>query len=260
MTDKPLVMRFAAMAGERLLAVDEERFPRESRSGSVEAPRGVAIIGLQGALSNRGGMATFRASLARAVANAEVGTIVLDVDSPGGTVAGTAETAAAVAAAADQKRVVAVADSLMASAAYWIGAQASELVVSPSAEVGSIGVLAVHMDLSKALEDFGIKTTIMRSTPFKAEGSPFEPLTEEARASIMGSVGEAHEDFIRAVAAGRGVSLTKVREDFGQGRVVSAQKAVQVGMADRVATMNDVLAGLMSGSRKPRRRSALAFA
>ena len=260
MTDNPLLMRFAGIAGERLLAVDEERFARESRSSTVDAPRGIAIIPLQGALSNRGGMAAFRASLARAVTNADVGTIVLDVDSPGGTVAGTAETAAAVSAAAGQKRVIAVADSLMASAAYWIGAQASELVVSPSSEVGSIGVLAVHMDLSKALEDFGIKTTIMRSTPFKAEGSPFEPLTEEARASIMGSVTEAHDDFVRAVATGRRVSQTKVREDFGQGRVVSAQRAVQVGMADRVATMNEVLAELMAGYRKPRRRSALAFA
>lgn len=260
MTDNPLLMRFAGIAGERLLAVDEERFARDSRTGSPEAPRGIAILGLQGALSNRGSMASFRASLARAVANADVGTIVLDVDSPGGTVAGTAETAAAVAEAAGQKRVIAVADSLMASAAYWIGAQASEVVVSPSAEVGSIGVLAVHMDLSKALEDFGVKTTIMRSTPFKAEGSPFEPLTEEARASIMGSVNEAHDDFVRAVAAGRGVSLTKVREDFGQGRVVSAQRAVAVGMADRVATMTEVLAGLTAGSRKYRRRSALAFA
>lgn len=260
MTDNPLLLRFAALAGERLLAVDEERFTRESRAGSVDAPRGIAIIPLQGSLTNRGSMATFRANMARAVANADVGSIVIDVDSPGGTVAGTAETGAIVAAAAREKKVIAVADSLMASAAYWIGAQASEIVVSPSAEIGSIGVLAVHLDLSKALEDFGIKTTILRSTPFKAEGNPFEPLSAEAQASIMASVGEAHEDFIRAVATGRGVSQTKVREEFGQGRVVSAQQAVKVGMADRVATMSEVLSGLMSRRAPTRRRSALAFA
>lgn len=260
MTDNPLLLRFAALAGERLLAVDEERFTRESRAGTVDAPRGIAVIGLQGSLTNRGAMATFRANMARAVSNADVGTIVLDVDSPGGTVAGTAETGAVVAAAAREKRVIAVADSLMASAAYWIGAQASEVVVSPSAEIGSIGVLAVHLDLSKALDDFGIKTTILRSTPFKAEGNPFEPLSAEAQASIMASVDEAHQDFLRAVAQGRSVTVGRVQQDFGQGRVVSAQRAVQAGMADRVATMSEVLAGLMSARAPARRRTALAFA
>jgi len=254
--------------GSCILAIDERRslHPARDAASAPAAPTTVAILSLQGPLSARGwsgsgGMSAFRTAGAAAAANPDVSAIILDVNSPGGTVAGTPETAAAVRAWAQAKPVVAMVDTLAASAAYWIASQATTIVMTPSAEVGSIGVLAVHMDLSAMLEAEGIKTTIVRSTaaPYKAEGNPFEPLSEEAMGAIQGEVDDAHALFVRDVAAGRRTSLAKVSAEFGKGRTVGAQRAVDLGMADRIGSMADVLSGMRT-KHAFRKRSALAFA
>lgn len=260
----------AAATGEQLIAIDQDRVVavREAAAprGNTD-PRAIAVIPVHGVLSPRGysgffgssvGMNGIQAALAAAVANAEVGIIVLAIDSPGGTVAGTPETAAAVRSAAASKKVVAVADTLAASAAYWIGSQASEFVVAPSADIGSIGVVGVHNDLSKLYEQWGIKTTLIHAGKFKVEGNPFEPLSDEARANMQARVDEAHGQFIRDVALGRGTTQANVRENFGQGRTIGSRKAVDLGMADRIATLGEVIAGL-SAKSPARRRSALLF-
>lgn len=260
----------AEATGETLLAVDPERLGSEPRVSTATAPQAIALLALQGPLTARGlrswgrevspGMDRFRSALNAAVADPNVAAIVIDVDSPGGTYTGTPETASAVRAAAAVKPVIAVTETMAASAAYFIASQATEIVVAPSAEVGSIGVLSVHMDMSKMLEDFGIKTTIVRSRPGKADTNPYEPLSEEALASIQASVNEADAEFLAAVAKGRNTSVANVRETFGQGRMVGAREAVRLGMADRVATLPEVLAGLIKPRAVGRRRSALAFA
>jgi len=260
-----ILQRLVLDSGSGILAIDETRVAHVARdvaeANAVRAPTAVAVIPLMGAVYSRGqyGMEGFRARLAAAADNPDIGAIILDIDSPGGTYAGTPETAAAVRAAAGAKPVTAVVDSLAASAAYWIASQAGSVVVSPSSEVGSIGVLSVHMDLSQMLEAEGVKTTIIRSTPFKAEGNPFEPLSAEAQANIQAEVDLAHGEFVRAVAAGRKTSMSKVADTFGQGRTVSAARAVQLGMADRIGTMADVLGGLRT-KHAFRRRSAISFA
>ncbi len=267
---RDLLHALAEATGETLLAVDPERIGAEPRVSTASAPTAVALLALAGPLSPRGvrfwgrevapGMDRFRAALNMAASDPNVAAIVIDVDSPGGTVTGTPETAAAVAAAAKVKPVIAVTETMAASAAYYIASQASEIVVAPSAEVGSIGVLAVHMDMSKMLEDFGVKATIIRSRPGKADANPYEPLTDEALAAIQASVNEADADFLKAVASGRKTTVANVRETFGQGRMVSAKEAVRLGMADRIATLPEVLSGLIRPRGMARRRSALAFA
>lgn len=234
---------------------------------AAEAPKSVAVVPVYGPLTQRGSwygtsMDLMRARIGALAADASIGSIVLDIDSPGGTVAGTAEAAAAVRAAAAQKPVIAVANTLAASAAYWIGSQASEFVIAPSGDVGSIGVMAMHQDISGWLEQNGIKMTMIRSSqsPLKNEANPFSPLGDDAAAFLQSRVDESGDQFVKAVAAGRRVSQTKVREDFGQGRVFGAQAAVARGMADRIATLDDVVAGLAKkAGAAPRRRSALAF-
>ena len=250
-----LVRALVIDGGSAILAVDEARMLHAGRGREAaaaqasSAPTSVAVIPLIGPVTNRTswygpGLDRFEAALAQALANPDVGAIVLDVDSPGGTYAGTPEAANAVRLAAAAKPVTAVVDSLAASAAYWIASQAGQIVVTPSADVGSIGVLAVHHDFSAALEADGIKTTIVRSTPYKAEGNPFEPLSAEALGAWQADVDRAHGEFIRTVAEGRKVSQQRVREDFGQGRTVGAQRAVQLGMADRIGTLAEVIGGL----------------
>ncbi|WP_375780858.1 S49 family peptidase [Bradyrhizobium sp. ma5] len=229
----------------------------------------IALVSVMGALTPRGSwygssLSDIAAQVMRAADDQDVAGIVVNVDSPGGTVSGTVEAASAVAAAAAKKPVIAIANTLAASAAYWIASQAGELVMTPSADVGSIGAMIMHQDISGWLDQVGIKMTIVRSeqSPNKNEAHPFAPLSDEARAYLQGRANEAGADFVKAVANGRRVSQTKVREEFGQGRMVGAREAVARGMADRIATLDQVMSGMLQ-QRSPRphsrRRSALMF-
>jgi signal peptide peptidase SppA len=187
-----------------------------------------------------------------AVNDARIGAIVFDVNSPGGSVTGVDELSKMIYDARGSKPIVAVANHLMASAAYWIGTAADELVVTPSGEVGSIGVFAAHQDVSAAMEKEGVKTTLISAGKYKTEGNPFEPLTDEAHASIQARVDDYYSMFTKAVARNRGVNVADVRGGFGEGRVVGAQQAVSLGMADRVATLDDVISGLTRRQRQGR--------
>lgn len=222
----------------------------------------VAVIPLRGVIAHRmggmqessGGMSTerFVGMLRAAVADEGVGTIVLDVDSPGGTVPGVLEAANELYAAREHKHIVAVANSTMASAAYWIASQAHEVVAIPSVldrSIGSIGVFTVHQDLSAHLEKEGIKVTLIKAGKHKAEANPFEPLSDELRGAIQASVEAAYEQFVKAVARGRGVSIADVRGGYGEGRALNAADAKAAGLIDRIATMDDVI-GRLVGRRQ----------
>lgn len=178
------------------------------------------------------------------VANPDVKAIVLDVDSPGGMVYGTPEFAGQVFAAREAKPVIAVADQLAASAAYYIAAAAGELYVSPSGQVGSVGVYSMHVDQSKAMEMEGLNVSLISAGKYKTEGNPFEPLSDEARDEMQREVDFYHDMFVKDLARFRGVSVSAVRADFGQGRVVNAQEAVRRKMADGVRTLDQVIAKL----------------
>lgn len=257
----------AQMAGEPVVALSLSHLARTTtpRDGSRKGM--VAIIPIVGALMPRSwrgslgsyaGMDALRQQLNAAARNPEVASIVLDIDSPGGAVAGTAETAAAVAAAARRKPVVAVANSLAASAAYWIASQASEVVLAPHALAGSIGVLAIHQNVAGMMDRLGVDTTVVRSGARKAEGHPFGPLDATARAGIQARVDEAAAGFFDAVAAGRRMSQRVARDRFADGRVLGTREALATGLADRVATLDAVIAELAAG-KMPMRARALAF-
>lgn len=201
---------------------------------------------------------TLSAAFAKLVNSQEVAAIVLDVDSPGGAVPGIAELTDQIYQARGIKPVVAVADHLAASAAYWLATAASEFVVSPSADVGSIGVFAAHEDVSALMEREGVKVNLISAGKHKTEGNPFEPLTDEARAAIQSRVDGHYADFVKHVARNRGVSVDAVRNGFGEGRVVGAREAVQMGMADRVGTLDETLERLSKQIAKGAGRSPSA--
>lgn len=218
----------------------------------------VAILPVYGVLSHRmgsleessGGMSTEQIGrmFDAAQADSSIGTIVLDVNSPGGTVPGVQELAAKIRAAKGQKPVIAVANDLMASAAYHIASQADEIVGIPSSRVGSIGVYAAHEDLSKALEAEGITVTLLSAGKYKTEGNAFEPLSEEAKAFLQARIDVAYQQFVSDVAVGRGVTAAAVSGGFGQGRALGAPEALAAGLIDRIATFEDVLRPLVPGS------------
>ena len=222
----------------------------------------VAVIPLYGVIVPRadlfsemsGGSSVQRLSGAfkDALADEEARSILLDVNSPGGQTDMVPEFAAEIRAARGTKPIVAVANTTAASAAYWLGSQADEFVASPSASVGSIGVFAAHDDISGMQEKMGAKTTLVSAGKYKVEGNPFEPLSEEARAAIQERVDEAYEMFVGDVAAGRGTTVEAVRAGYGQGRMLSAKKALAGGMIDRVATFESTLARLQNPSGRAR--------
>lgn len=187
--------------------------------------------------------------LRAALADADVKSIVLDINSPGGTVPGVMELADEVRAARDVKRIVAFSNWLAASAAYWVAAQGSELVILPSGMVGSVGVFNMHVDYSESLAKEGIKVTFTQAGRFKTEESPYKPLSEEAQASIQARVDAQYDEFVKGVAKGRGVTPAKVRSDYGEGRVFRGAEAVRLGMADRVGTMDSILERLNRGKQ-----------
>ncbi len=191
---------------------------------------------------------TFRS----AVADPNVSAIVLDINSPGGSVSMITEMAQEIRAARRVKPVVAVANTAAGSAAYQLASQASEVVVTPSGQVGSIGTIAAHDDISAALEQQGVKTTVVTSSKFKGELSPFAPLSEDAKAQMQKVVDAHGRQFELDVARGRGVPVETVRADFGQGRMLMAKDAVAAGMADRVGTLDSVVSGLLSDQYAPK--------
>ncbi len=192
------------------------------------------------------------------MADPAVSAVVLNFDSPGGSVSGVPELAGDILKSRGQKPVVAIANHLCASAAYWIATAADEMVCTPSSECGSVGVLSAHQDLSGALEQAGIKTTLISAGKYKTEGAPFGPLGEEALAAIQARVDDYYGMFTAAVAKGRGVPVAQVRSGFGEGRVVGAKEAVAQGMADRIDILEGVVAELLKPDAEFRARRARA--
>lgn len=255
-------------AGGQLTPEEVKARVEAGRSTSVhrhQSGGGVAVIPLVGSIIPRANVMTessgavsvqrFTSLFREALSNEDIGSIVIDIDSPGGQVGGVAELAAEIYNARGQKPVTAVANTLAASAAYWIGSAADELVVTPSGQVGSIGVFAMHEDISAMLEREGVKINLISAGKYKVEGNPFEPLTDEARANMQTQIDTYYDMFVTAVARGRGVSVDAVRNGFGQGRTVGADEAVRLGMADRVATLDETIRQRQQGG-KPKRRHA----
>lgn len=224
---------------------------------AVEAkPSSIAVLSLSGVIVPResmfsrwfGAVALDKVTeqFKALVADPAVAGVVIDWDSPGGSVSGVPEFAAVVREATKVKHIVSVANPMSASASYWVGSQASEFVATPSADVGSLGVYAVHYDYSKQNEKRGIEPTLIKSagSPLKAEGHPDFPLTDAAKADMQKRIDEVYESFVADVARGRGVDEADVRKNYGAGRSVSAKDALVAGMIDRVSTLDEVVGEL----------------
>lgn len=182
------------------------------------------------------------------VADESVTGIVLDVDSPGGTVAGVQEIGDRVFAARTKKPVIAIANHMMASAAYWIGSASSRVYATQNAQVGSIGVYSMHIDYSKMMEEEGIKVTIFRAGQNKAEFNPYEPVSEDAAKFEQKTVETLKGNFVRHVGLHRARSVEEVdSEKWGQGRLFMAHEAKSIGMVDRITSLEELVARVAKG-------------
>lgn len=249
-------------AGEKLdfsglSAVVQQKSGRETGGHGYTVQDGVAIIDVEGILGKgmnlfmwfSGGTSTefLSKDLADALEDPSVHSIILRVDSPGGDVDGTQLFADAVAAAGEKKPVVAWVTGLGASAAYWIASQTSKIILADETTwVGSIGVVAGHVDRSKMDEQRGVKRTEITAGKYKRIASDTAPLSQEGRQTIQDQVDAIYAVFLQNVASGRGMTADQVHEDMADGRLFMGQKAIDVGLADSIATLDEVIAQLNS--------------
>jgi capsid assembly protease len=231
----------------------------------------VQVIPVLGPISQRGGglfemffggtsVERVGKALTAALQDGSIGAIVLDIDSPGGSVRGVPELAEAIHAARGSKPIVALANSVAASAAYWLGSAATELMVTPSGEVGSIGVWAAHIDYSKELEEMGETVTLISAGKYKVEGNPYQPLGEDARDYMQGQIDDYYGMFLKAVARNRGVDVEQARGEFGEGRMVMAKPAQKAGMVDGIGGLDDAILRAARLAKPARRDDARARA
>jgi signal peptide peptidase SppA len=266
-----------ARDGARFLAADEQYGLPAGKGGGIlmegptgtrnaAAPGSVGVIPIVGIISHRlslmsdmsgpgvgASIQRLSAQFSQALDDVNCKSIVFDVDSPGGSVDGVMELASFVYSARSYKNVFAVVNSMACSAAYWLASAASKVIISPSGQCGSIGVYMTHQDESEALAKDGIKITLIKAGKYKTEGNSAEPLSDEARAAFQSKVDSYYGMFVQAVAKNRKTAESAVRSGYGQGRSVLAGDAVKQDLADRVGTLEDVLASLgvgVSGKRR----------
>jgi len=227
---------------------------------------GIGVLPINGVISYRANMFT-RSSGGTSIDNLtqqfrslmsdpNVGSIVLNIDSPGGSTYGIQEFAAEVSKAKTVKPIVAIANPIAASAAYWIASAASKIVCIPSGMVGSIGCVLCRSDDSAADEASGIKHTIISAGKYKAEG--YGPITDDETANLQALVDSYYNDFVGAVAKNRGTTASAVKSGYGQGRVVRASEAIEQKMIDKVSTLDDVVRELTAKKSLQDKRANLA--
>lgn len=241
------------LSREEIAAAVSGRPQPASVSDTPESKK-VALINVMGTICQRmglmedisGGCSTEAVGKVfdRALADGNVGTIVLNFDTPGGSVFGVEELAGKIFAARGKKRIIGVANSEAASAGIWLLTACDEVVVTPSGWVGSIGVLMVHYSTAGWEEKEGYETTVTRKPDGKAEGVAGESLTADAKAYRQAIVDQTYEKFIADVAKHRGVSAAVVKSRFGAGRMLMAEDAKAAGLVDRIATLEQVLSEL----------------
>ncbi|MFD2183325.1 S49 family peptidase [Rhodoplanes azumiensis] len=229
---------------------------------SVYVTGGVAVIPVYGYLISCAecGVSSYdeiAGAVNRAVADAKVRAIVLAINSPGGTVSGILRAVEAIRAARAEKRVIAHVSGMAMSAGYWLASQANEIVLADDlAQVGSIGVYTMHMDLSKALDDAGVNVSLISSGEHKVDGHPFGPLPADVRKRIQTEVDDLRLMFARDVASGRGSQLTEKAALATEAQVYRAlnpqtgeREAIVAGLADRVASLEEVIRSFNPASK-----------
>lgn len=222
-----------------------------------------AIVPVHGTLINRfnsswgfvTGYQYIEGALAAAMDDATVSRVVMDVDSYGGEAAGAFELSDTIHQMRGKKPLMALVNTAAYSAAYAVASAADSIVATPSGGAGSIGVVTMHVDYSKALKEAGITVTHIYAGKHKVDGSPYRPLTEEVRDSIQARIDKTYGAFVQNVARNRGLAEKAVRDT--EARTYDADDAMKLGLIDAVAPPKEAFAAFTSGSYGPRKKDKM---
>lgn len=263
-----------ALAREKDMAdspVNPQAFSYLQGGGSDKPPyaleNGVAIIGIEGPIDRKArisfwsglpytaGQDAIRSAIEAALADREVSAILLSIDSPGGIVAGTKELADFIAGIRGQKPIAAYADGLCASAAFWLAAATGEIFAPTTAQVGSIGVIAVLTDWTRAADKAGITRTVIHSGKWKAAGSPDKALSDEERALFQGQLEALHQIFTADVATHLKISIpNSSKTSWAEGQTFLGSEALALGLVSKIvqdrAEAVSVLAAKIKGEKR----------
>lgn len=239
---------------------------RQARNGSqpFAVVDGIAVIEIAGTLVHRGawigqssGLTSYEgiaAQLQAALADPTIRGIALDIDSFGGEVAGAFDLADRLRAARQVKPVQAFVADHALSAAYALASQSDRIILPRTGAVGSIGVVAMHSDMSGALDQKGIAVTLIHAGARKVDANPYQPLPETVRARIAGELEDLRQLFAETVAEGRGRRLDALRALGTEAAVFRGEAAVFAGLADEVA---DPVTAFRAFAAAPRGTSTL---
>ncbi len=230
-----------------------------SRKSFEVTPDGIAIIPIEGTLVHKAygldaasGMRSYvdiQNEVEDAATDPAIKGILLDVDSPGGEVAGIFELADLIYAAGSAKPIFAVANSNAFSGAYLLASGAQRVYAGQSSGLGSVGVIVTHLDVSANDEKLGFKYTILHAGARKADFNPHMPLTDEARAAIEAELFRTYGMLVKAVARNRGMAESAIRET--EAARYFGDEAILAGLADRMGTRALALADLRQATARP---------
>lgn len=214
---------------------------------------GVAIIPVHGTLLNRFGQCYgfvtgynfIQSQHMAALLDPDVKYIVHDHNSYGGEAAGCFELAAAIRATRGTKPILAMVDSNCYSASYALATAADKVYVTPSSGVGSVGVVCMHVDVSKAMDRMGIKITFIHSGDHKVDGNPYEALSASVKANIQKGVDKSRAKFVNVVAVNLGIEEKIVYDT--QAATYRADDALEMGLIHRIAVPSEALQSLIDG-------------
>jgi capsid assembly protease len=230
--------------------------PRQDAAPYTVVDDGIAVVPLLGPLVARNDWlsALFGAiaygdlvgAVAQAFADQHVRAVVLEVDSPGGEVAGLFDAVGTLRDLKERydKPLHAVANEAALSAAYAVASAADRLIVTRTAEVGSVGIVAVHVDESGADKQAGLAWTYVFAGDRKVDGNEHEPLSDRARTAMQADVDRLHAALCAIVAANRGMAPEAIRST--EAAIYRGELGVAAGLADGVGTLESVVAGLLA--------------
>lgn len=243
-----------ASAGVPVLADAEDDDDLPAAPPGYQIVAGVAVIGVEGMLVDRLGCTRpffgmtgydgIRANMASALVDPKVRGIVLNIDSPGGEVSGCFDLADWMFRLRGRKPVWAILNDVAFSAAYALASAADRIIVPASGGTGSIGVIALVLDLSKMLEGHGVTMNVIQFGARKADGLEFLPLGDEARASFQDDVNTIGERFVALVARNRKLDAAAVRGT--EAATFLGAEGVSRGLADAVAAPDDAFVAFVN--------------